>query len=430
MHNLMRKRKLLATVAVLALGASGCGSSGSGKTAGSTSSGSGGSGGSGGSTPTGSPIIVGEDWDSTSASASFTDVTAKTIQLTVNDINSSGGVLGRPLKLVIGNDESDPTKTPAITEQLANEGAKFILFNTGTDQSAKPSIEKLGIPAIGVTDVIPTFSAPPNNTYTYNIASPLSDWASVYCGAWKAEGVKTVGVLRDNSTTTASLDDILFPALKQCVNLVDVETASGTTSDVTAQVARLKSHKPDAVLIADLGGSFEIQAQESVAQLMSKTPRYSLATIVNEPATWSLASGGSLNGIIAMGSLNPNNPQTKKLDTFLQAHNGSSYPITAFDANAWDAVHLMAASMVKAGGDDPQKVNQVLENTGSYLASFGQPGYTLSFSPTKHAGANGLCGLVLQQFGSDNKPSKAFAGYQPPCNTATSSTSGSTATSS
>ena len=49
------------------------------------------------------------------------------------------------------------------------------------------------------------------------------------------------------------------------------------------------------------------------------------------------------------------------------------------------------------------------------LAAFGQPGYTLSYSPTKHAGATGLCGLVLQQFTSSNKPNKAYAGYQPTC---------------
>ena len=39
----------------------------------------------------------------------------------------------------------------------------------------------------------------------------------------------------------------------------------------------------------------------------------------------------------------------------------------------------------------------------------------LSFSATKHLGANGLCGLVLEQFGSNNKPDKAFPQYQPPC---------------
>ncbi len=365
---------------------------------------------------TGSPITVGEDWDSTSSSAAFTDVTAKTIQLAVNQVNKTGGVLGHPIKLVIGNDQSDPTETPAVTQQLASEGAKFILYNTGTDATAKPVLQKLKIPSIGVTDVIPTFATAPDNSYSYLLSSPLSDWASVYCGAWKKTGVKTIGVLRDDSTTTASLDDILFPALQKCVKIVDVETASGTASDVTAQVARLKSHNPGAVLVADLGGSFEVLAQETVHELMPNTARYSLATIVNEPSTWTLATPGSLNGVISMGSLNPTNPQTVKLKEFLAEHDGASYPMTAFDADAWDAVQLMKAAMVKAGGgNDPSKTNTEMQSMSKYLASFGQPGYDLTYSATKHAGATGLCGLVLEQFGSNNKPDKAFAKYQPSC---------------
>jgi len=369
-----------------------------------------------GTNATKSPIVVGEDWDSTSANASFTDVTAKTIQLAVNQLNKTGGVLGHPIKLVIGDDEGELTKTPAVTEQLINEGAKFLLFNTGVDAPAKPTVQKLGIPSIGVTDVIPTFATPPDNSYTYLLSSPLSDWSQVLCAAWKKTGVKTVGVLRDNSTTTASLDDILFPTLKKCVTIVDVETAPGTASTVTAQVARLKSHNPNAILVADLGGQFEILAQDTVHQLMPKTPRYSLATIVNEPQTWSLATPGGLNGVIGIGSLNPNNPQTKKLKSFLDAHNGANYPMTAFDADAWDAIQLMKTAMVKAGGgSNPKAVNTQMQKITKYLASFGQPGYTLSYSTTKHQGANGLCGIVLQQFGANNKPDKAFAGYQPTC---------------
>ncbi len=364
----------------------------------------------------GSPIIVGEDWDNTSADASFTDVTAKTLNFAVNYVNSHGGVLGRPIKLIFGNDQSQPSNGPAVTEQLVNAGAKFLLYNEGTDYGSKATIEKLGVPSIGVTDVVPTFADPPDNTYTYEVASQLSNWAAVYCGAWKATGVKTIGVIRDDSTTTAGLDKILFPQLQKCVNIVDVETASGNASDLTAPVARLVGHHPDAILVADLGGPFEILAQDTVYQLAPKMTRYSLATIVNEPSTWKLATAGALNGVISMGSLNPGNPRTKQLESMLKSAYGSGFSMTAFDANAWDAIQIMKQAMVASGNpDDTQKVNQAMQSISSYTASFGQPGYTLSFSASKHSGANGLCGLVLEQFGSNNKPDTAFSKYQPSC---------------
>lgn len=393
-----------------------CGSSSHASSASSPTQGTSGAQGGSASKATGAPIIVGEDWDNTSADAAFTDVTAKTLKFAVDYVNSHGGVLGRPIKLIFGNDQSQPSNGPAVTEQLVNAGAKFLLYNEGTDYGSKATIQKLGVPSIGVTDVVPTFADPPDNTYTYEVASQLSNWAAVYCGAWKATGVKTIGVLRDDSATTAGLDKILFPQLQKCVNIVDVETASGSASDLTAPVARLIGHHPDAILVADLGGPFEILAQDTIYQLAPKMTRYSLATIVNEPSTWKLASPGALNGVISMGSLNPNNPNTKKLNAMLTAAYGKGFSMTAFDANAWDTVQIMKQAMVASGNpDNTQKVNQAMQSISSYTASFGQPGYTLSFSPTKHSGANGLCGLVLEQFGANNKPDTAFSKYQPSC---------------
>ncbi|HTW98547.1 MAG TPA: ABC transporter substrate-binding protein [Acidimicrobiales bacterium] len=360
------------------------------------------------------PFVVGVDWDSTSASAAYTDVTERTLQLAITLLNHSGGVLGHQIKLVFANDESDPTKTPAVVEQLANEGAKFIFMNEGVSYAGKPEIQKLGIPTIGPTDVVPLLASPPDNTYGWLVASQLSGWDAVYCGAFHKLGYKTIAILRDDSATTEGLDDILFPPLEKCVKVVDVETAPGDSTNLTPYVARIQAKSPDAVLVADLGGPFEILAQDELHAVMPSTPRWSLATIVNEPSTWKLAPKGDLAGIVSMGSLNPNNPQTKKLDAILKAHYGSSYQMSVFDANAWDAVQLMKDAMIRAGGDDPAKVNAALAENHSFLASFGQPGYTLTYSTTKHSGANGLCGLVLEEFTASNTPSEAFPGYQPP----------------
>lgn len=362
-----------------------------------------------------SPYIVGVSWDSTTASAAYTDVTQRTLNLAIKLLNKSGGVNGHPIKFVFANDESTPTKTPATIAQLANEGAKFILFNTGTDYAGKAELVKLGIPGMGVTDVVPNLTQAPNNQYSWLDASLITNWATVYCGAFKKLHYKTLGILRTNSATTEGLDRGLFPPLEKCVHVVDIETAPGTSKTLTSYVARLKAKSPSAILVADLGGPFEILAQSQIHQAMPTVPRWSLATIVNEPKTWKLAAKGVLNGIISMGSLNPKNKQTQKLEKILKKHYGASYHMSVFDANAWDTVQLMKDAMVRAGSDTPKKVNAAMAKNHSYLAHFGQPGYHLTYSKTKHSGANGLCGLVLEQFTANNTPSKAFAGYQPQC---------------
>jgi branched-chain amino acid transport system substrate-binding protein len=148
---------------------------------------------------------------------------------------------------------------------------------------------------------------------------------------------------------------------------------------------------------------------------MPNEPRWSLATIVNEPSTWTLAAKGVLNGVVAMGGLDPANKQTQALDAILKKHYGANYQMSVFDANAWDAVQIMKDAMLKAGSNNPIAVNNALQSPHKVLAAFGQPGYELTYNKQKHSGANGLCGLVLEQFTANNTPSKAFAGYQPTC---------------
>jgi branched-chain amino acid transport system substrate-binding protein len=117
-----------------------------------------------------------------------------------------------------------------------------------------------------------------------------------------------------------------------------------------------------------------------------------------------------------MGSINNQNPRTQELINLLKAKNGADYEITAYDANAWDAIQIIKLAIEKAGGpDDSKKLNEAIQSMSGYKAAFGQPSFTLSYSATKHLGADGLCGLSLIEFGSDNKPKGPWATYQPPC---------------
>ena len=369
-----------------------------------------------GKAATGDPILIGMDLDSTGAGASYSVITAKTLNASLDMINSQGGVLGRPLKFITENDESDPTKTPAVIQKLKSGGAKMLIMQTGgaAIAQAKSTIQQIGIPAIAPTSVTAALGNPPDNTYTYTIANSTDDWAKVYCGAFTKAGYQKIGVLSDDTTTIAGLNKALFAAMP-CVKTT-IEKAPANASDLTANVARLKDGKYDAILVTSVGGPFEVLAQNTLASQMPDAPRFSLASIGNQPASWKLANPGALKGMIFMASINLQNPATKSLQDFLRAKNGKDYELVAYDGQAYDTMQIIKSAIEKAGGaDDPKKLNDAIQSISGLKSSFGQPGFTLSFSPTKHLGADGLCGLSLVQFGADNKPDKPWPTYQPPC---------------
>lgn len=395
---------MVAGLAVLALAAAGCG----GKDSDNTPT---------DGTAKGEPIIIGMDEDSTGPGASYSTIAGKTIRLAVQEINDQGGVLGRPLRLVIENDESDPTKVPATLQKLHSQGAKIFLLQSGSAavMQAKSTLTQLGVPAIAPTGVTATLVEPPNNELIYMLANTTSDWSDVYCGAFKAANVNKLAVLADDTATIAALNKALFSGL-DCVSIVAQEKGAADASDLSAQVARLKRANPDAVMVTSVGGAFEVLAQNTLAAQMKGTLRFSLASIGNQPDSWKLANPGALEGLVFMGSINTENPRTKQLIEFLKKKNGDDYEVTAYDAQGWDAVQLVKLAIEKAGGpDDPKKLNEAIQSISGFQPTFGQPSFTLSFSETKHLGADGPCGLTLVEFGADNRPKGPWATYQPPC---------------
>jgi branched-chain amino acid transport system substrate-binding protein len=368
-------------------------------------------------TATGAPIVIGMDEDSTGPGAAYSTIAGKTIRLAIQDINDKGGVLGRPLQLVVENDESDPTKVPAVLQKLSSRGAKVLLLQSGSAAiiQAKSTLTQLKLPAIAPTGVTATLIDPPNNELIYMLANTTSDWAKVYCGAFQAAKINKLAVLTDDTTTIAALNKALLGAMS-CVQVVANEKGASNANDLSAIVARIKNANPDAVLVTSVGGNFEVLAQNTVAQQLGDKPRFSLASIGNQPSSWKLANAGALGGLVFMGSINQQNPRTKALTELLKKKNGDSYEIVAYDAQAWDSVQLLKQAIEKAGGpDDPAKLNQALQSITGYPATFGQASFTLSFSATKHLGAELDERQPPQAVGADNRPKGPWATYQPPC---------------
>ncbi|MEO7236399.1 MAG: ABC transporter substrate-binding protein [Lapillicoccus sp.] len=401
----------MSVVVVAGLALSACSSGGGGGDAPATSK---------ATTPalTGKPIIIGLDEDSTGAGASYSVIAGKTIRDAVDEINEKGGILGRPVQLSVANDESDPTKAPSVVRQLIDAGSVALLLQSSSTavNQAKPIIQQAKIVSVAPTSISQTFGSAPDNDYAYSLANLLNDFVKVYCGAFKAAGYTKLAVLSDASVTIDGVNKLLLPGLQQCITIVAQEKAPLDAADLNAQVSRLKGASPDVILVSSVGGNFEVLAHNTLSQQVPTIQRFSLASIGNQPASWKLASPGALKGLVFMGSIDPNNPRTKTLQQMLSARRGESYTVTAYDAQAYDSVQIIKKAIEKVGStDDISKIKGAMDAITAYPATFGADKFTLSFGPTKHLGADGLCGLVLTQFGADNKPTGAWDKYQPPC---------------
>jgi branched-chain amino acid transport system substrate-binding protein len=408
----MRTRRVriltLATVGLLVLTA--CGSSSKKSTAAAT----------GGSTSASGPdashpIVIGLDCDTSGPGASYATPSCKATKDTIDLINSKGGVLGRKLTYVEGNDESDPTKTPTVIQKLVSQGAQalFLITSSAGALQAKSLIQRTGIPVIMSVASNPLVTQAPDNDFLYELAETTANWAEELCGAFQKKNIKTLGFLQDDSASEVAFNKGFLSALT-CVK-ADVQTAPIAATDLSAAVARLKADKNDAVMVGTSSINFEVLAQNTLHQQMDSVPRFTEATLGGVPAAWKQAQSGALNGLVGFSGITDKNTNTTAAKEYFASKEGSDFVMTQFWAQAYDGVQLLSQAITKAGKTDGKAVNDALQTLSGYKASFGYPGFTLSFSPTKHLGADGLCGEVLVQWGADNQLSGPWADYQPNC---------------
>jgi branched-chain amino acid transport system substrate-binding protein len=368
----------------------------------------------------GEPIVIGMLEDSSGTAAGYSQLAARSIEAAVAEVNGKGGIAGRPLKLIRENDQNQPTQAPALVRKLSENGAAAILLNSGSASGvqSKPVCKELQITCLAVTSLNTTIGLPPDNEFSFMMANPVTDIGKVFLAGFGAVGVKSVGAISDDSPTIAGLNELLIPQWKTAgIKLVTEEKVPLKASDVSAQIARLKSAKPDAVYIGSLGGQQEVLIQNALNEQLPGVLRFSLASIGNQPATWKLANPGALKGLLFASSVSSQNPRTAALVTLLKSVQGDKFTaLTAYEQQGYDALYLMKAAIEKAGGpSDKVKIKDGLEQISGYQPTFGQPQFTMSFSPTKHLGPDGLCGLVIGEFNDSNQPGDPWSKYQPTC---------------
>ncbi|WP_067892633.1 ABC transporter substrate-binding protein [Actinomadura chibensis] len=363
-------------------------------------------------------IVIGMDQDLSGGAAAYASIVGKTIKDAVAQVNDGGGVGGKKLKLVVKSDDNDATKAPTVVRQLLSQGAQAVIMNSGGQSvlQVQSLLKQQKVPAIAPVNITPGIGDGPNSAYTYSLANPTSDFGKVYAEAFKKAGFKRLALFKDDSASIAGMEKALMTPIKEAgIQVVATETAPVDANDVTAQVTRIKRANPDAMLVAALGGQMEVLVHNTAHQLIPDADRFSLASIGNQPDLWGQAKPGALDKLVFVGSITDQNDKTNELQKFLSGKRGGTVGVTAYDAQAYDAIGMLVKAIEKAGSKpDGESINKGLEQVASYPSSFGQKGYTLSFKPGKHSGTDGLCGLILMQF-ENSKPGRQWPTYQPAC---------------
>jgi branched-chain amino acid transport system substrate-binding protein len=287
-------------------------------------------------------------------------------KLAIAEINSAGGVLGRPLELVTEDDQSaNPTTILAFNKLAGDKDIVAVLGPTRSTQiqAMAPAVLKAGIPVmIGGTDPQLThagnpwlFRFRPNDNYTVRV---MVDFGSQVLSKKKWAIVHAT----DAFGTTAKT--LLVDALnKQGITPVMVEGQPNNSPDFTAVALKVKQSD------ADVMATFITYEQDlaifakQLRQLGVNVPWIGSPSITTTTAR-DLA-GPALYGTYAITDFHATaNPQAKEFADKYQAAYKSAADL--FGAWPYDAIHVLAKAITAAQGTEPQKLREALLNISGY----------------------------------------------------------------
>jgi len=200
------------------------------------------------------PIKIGMSMPQTGGLAGGGKASLLGIEIWRDDVNAKGGLLGRKVELVVYDDKSSASETPAIYSKLIDVDKVDLLFAPyGTVPTAPimPMVKQRGLLLIG------NFSFQVNSKVGHDMWfnnapwGPPDSWASSYLDIAQKAGGKSIALLTADQEFAQNLAKTAREvATKRNMPIVFDQAYPPNTVEFSSIIRALKVTKPDVVYVA------------------------------------------------------------------------------------------------------------------------------------------------------------------------------------
>ena len=311
----------------------------------------------------------------------------KGAEVKVEMINRVGGVNGRLLEVISYDDQSSPETGTRHAQRLISRDEVVAIMGTGTAvvSGAVSSVaNKSKVPAI----IQSGYALSDKETFTFNNAHPTDFAISRPMMYFQKKGISRVALLMPIGPLGELGSGIArkhAPTYK--ITIVGEEKFDVKAADVTAQLAKLRTLNPQAIMAFTTGEPAALLAR-NMAQMGMNIPlvvSHGNATpgflkLVAQTPTMVIVPSGK---IMAIETLADNDPVKKVVVEFSRAYQAKyGEPANYYSGQQADAVALIAEALRVTKSEDPVKLRDALENIKNFAGCNG----VYNMSPTDHQG--------------------------------------------
>jgi len=338
------------------------------------------------------PIKIGAILSVTGPASFLGAPEARTLEMLVAEANAKGGVMGRPIQLIIKDSGASPEKAFSFAKQLIDEEKVFAIIGPST------SGETMKIKSVaeeGKTILLSCAAADaivdPVAKYVFKTPQKDSDAILKIFEQMKKMKISRIAVLSSNTGFGGSgKGQIEKLAPQHGITIAANEVYDKAASDLTAEVTKIKAANVQAIV------NWSIEPAQAIViknarQIGLKIPIFQSHGFGN--IKYVEAAGEAAEGVmfpagrlLVADVLPKKNPQRELLLKYKKDYMSfcSGEECSTFGGHAYDAFLILVKGIEKAKSTDKEAVRTAIENLKGVVGTAG----IFNFSPTDHSGLN------------------------------------------
>jgi branched-chain amino acid transport system substrate-binding protein len=338
----------------------------------------------------GEPIRIGAIFSVSGAYSFLGEPERNTAKMLEEDLNKAGGLLGRPVEIIVYDDETDVTKTVTAVDRLIKRDRVAAIVGpsgSGNTLAIISKIEEAQIPLLSCAAAKKI--ADPVKKWIFK--TPQSDNLAVqriFAHARKNGANKAAILTVSDGFGAAGREELKALAGGAGITIVADEVYGPKDTDMTAQLTRIRGTDAQAIITWGTNPGPAVIARNRV-QLKITLPLYMSHGVASKKFI-ELAGPENAEGILlpagrllVEGQLPAGHPQKRVLAGYIKDYEQRfKQPVSTFGGHAWDAVMLLAQAIQNAKSAEPAAIRDAMEKIRGFQGTAG----TFTFSPEDHGG--------------------------------------------
>jgi branched-chain amino acid transport system substrate-binding protein len=314
-------------------------------------------------------VKIGVTQPLTGAFAASGNYVVQGARIAADDVNKSGGVLGKKIQLIIEDNKSNPTEAVATAEKLIAKDKVPVLMGAWSSTltlAVMPKLMEYGVPMVVETSSSGKITTS-GNPWIFRI-SPTSEMeAKAFAPMVKKIGIKKADFLSTNNDFGLGAAKEFSEMLKgQGVQIGTRETMDPKATDFSAQLAKIKASGSDTLFVTTAVEQATLilkQAKEQQLKARIITTGGSIS-----PDQLIQQAGEAANGSLHLVFFTPWFPEAVKnpavAKKFVAEWNAHKHNVGGLTEGfrGYDGIMTIVAAIKAAGKAEPKAIQKALWN--------------------------------------------------------------------